>query len=140
MQQGSSVVDQHSSLPEAPAGVTASGAPWLHRRPVRFLLDGLCGALAVMLAYALRFDMEMPRWAHHQNWRWTAILFVLDPLVIFAFGGDRSTWQHFGLRDLRLLGLRLGILNGVMLVISMAVQGRHFMPIGIVLMDLLLVL
>ncbi len=112
--------------------------PWFQRKPVQIVLDAFCGSLALMLAYGLRFDMQLPTWAHHQMAVWAAVLFVLDPLAIVSFRGGRSSWRYFGLRDFRVLAQRLMLLNGCLLLLSFVFGALHFIPFSIVIINLLL--
>ncbi len=84
--------------------------------------------------------MQLPKWGRHQLLLWAPAMFLLDPLAIFLFRGGRSAAQYFGLKDLRTLGQRLAALNAVLFLCSYTLQGRHFMPAGIVVIDLLLML
>ncbi len=114
--------------------------PWFQRKPVQILLDAFCGSLAIMLSYGLRFDMQLPNWAHHQMAVWAGTLFVLNPVAIVMFRGGRSSWRYFGLGDFRALTQRLLLLHAALLMLSLAIGGTRFMPFSIVIMDLLLVL
>jgi FlaA1/EpsC-like NDP-sugar epimerase len=114
--------------------------PLLNRRPVQLFLDGCCASAAVFLTYGLRFNMRIPAWAWSQMWFWAALLFFIDPLVLSTFGGYRSTWQFFGLRDFGNMARRLGALNVVLLLVPLFSPQRHLMPYSIVVVDLFLVL
>ena len=140
MLQGNTSPAQRHAFPLKGSSARISATRLLGRRPVQFLLDGVCGAIAITLAYALRFDMQLPKWGRHQLLLWAPAMFLLDPLAIFLFRGGRSAAQYFGLKDLRTLGQRLAALNAVLFLCSYTLQGRHFMPAGIVVIDLLLML
>jgi len=134
------VNDSSSPDPARRARLWLEGRSWLQNRPAQFLLDGLCGSLAITLAYVFRFDMQLPVWARHQMWIWAAVLFLLDPLAIFVWQGGRSTWQHVGLGDLSSLARRVAALNGLLLIGSLVFKGADFMPLGIVIIDMVLVI
>lgn len=108
------------------------------RRPIQWLLDGICGSVAVLLAFHLRFDLYVPDIQRHSMWLWFGLLFFLTPFVIGVRGGYRSSWQHFGLYDVGMLAVRLGVLSGGIIVAILATPEQHAMPYGVLVMDFLI--
>ena len=109
------------------------------RRPVQWLLDGSLGALAMLLAYMLRFDMQVPSEFLRSMWMWVAVSAVLEPLVLSVGGGYRATWKHFGTRDMARIIRGQAIFLFVLLVGSLA-PGAHWIPLGIAVMQSLIAL
>lgn len=106
--------------------------PLVVHRWVQMALDGLCGAVAVTIAYLLRFDMHIPGGPYRiQVDVWVALLFFLQPLAIGLFGGYLDTWQHFGIRDLGRIASRLAGLSVLLLLMGKASPHLRVMPYGV---------
>ncbi len=109
--------------------------PIVVKRPVQLLLDGCCGALAVLVAYVLRFNLTLPPPVRLSLWAWMGVLFFLHPLVLSAFGGYRSTWQHFSMQDSGRLATRCLGLCFALLVFTYIKPGRHLMPYSVAILE-----
>ena len=109
--------------------------PILIRRQVQLLLDGLGGALAVFLAYQMRFDLHIPDAWVPQMWFWAGVVFVVQPFALWVGGGYRSSWQHSNARDLVKMVLRLAAVSAVMFCLSVfspSSQPHRWMPFGVI--------
>jgi FlaA1/EpsC-like NDP-sugar epimerase len=114
--------------------------PWLIRRPSQWLLDGLCGATSLVLAYLLRFDFAIPQADRLSAQVWAGILFVVTPVAFSLAGGRRATWQFFGHRDFVRLAIRALPITLVMFFLRAFLPGRILVPYSAVVMDYVLVL
>src|SRR5436853_894632 len=81
-------------------GVLASKLPAsVLRRGTQMALDALLCALALLLAYQLRFDGAVPSDHARVMWAWMLMLPVLRPLMLVALGSYEGIWRYFNLRD-----------------------------------------
>lgn len=114
--------------------------PWINQRPTQLFLDGTFAAIAVLSAYILRFDGQVPLEFSRFMWFWTVLLAIAWPTSLAARGGYRATWQHFGTNDLRRLILRALPLSTFLLILRTLTPGKGVIPYTVVLMDLGLML
>ncbi len=110
------------------------------RRPVQIALDAACGALAASLAFLVRFDFHIPAEVLPAMLWSVAFLFLLTPAAISLGGGYRSTWKHFGARDVGRLALRLSLLSAMLLAVAVFGPSRHLLPFGVTAIQLMLAL
>ena len=113
--------------------------PFVVRRQMQWVLDGLLGSLSMLLAYQLRFDMGVPASFRSQMWTWVAAMVVLEPVAMSLGGGYRSTWKHFGARDVGRMTLRQGAVLAVLLA-GVVPHGLHWIPVGVALIQALVAL
>jgi FlaA1/EpsC-like NDP-sugar epimerase len=110
--------------------------PLLIHRFTQHLLDGVCGAIAIMLAYSLRFDFNVPLHERPLMWAWAELLFVATPVALSALGEYRATWGCFGLRDFLRLTYRASSLNLILLLAQASTSsGQSVIPYGVVIVD-----
>jgi FlaA1/EpsC-like NDP-sugar epimerase len=114
--------------------------PWLIRRPTQWLLDGICGSVAVVLAYLLRFDFTIPQPVRIAALAWAAVLFVATPIAFSLAGGRRATWQFFGHRDFLRLTARALPITLIIIILRAFLPGHAFVPYSVAVMDYVLVL
>jgi FlaA1/EpsC-like NDP-sugar epimerase len=110
--------------------------PILIHRFTQYLLDGLCGVIAIVLAYSLRFDFNVPIQERPLMWAWAELLFVATPLALSALGEYRATWGCFGVRDLLRLTYRASVLNLILfLAHGLTSPRQNVIPYGVVIVD-----
>ena len=114
--------------------------PWLIRRPTQWILDGICGATAILLAYLFRFDFAIPQPEWLVALTWAGVLFVVTPVAFSIAGGRRATWQFFGHRDFARLAIRALPISLVMILLRAFVSGRWLVPYSVAVMGYVLVL
>ena len=114
--------------------------PWINQRPTQLLLDGTFAAIALLGAYILRFDGQVPLEFSRFMWFWAVMLALAWPIALATRGGYRATWQHFGTNDLRRLVLRALPLSAFLLIVRALTPGKGVIPYTVVLMDLGLML
>jgi len=120
------------------------------RMPERFFtrgnqlaLDAAACAVALFLAFQLRFDGAVPPSQRVLMWSWLLLLPVIRPLVTWALGGYERIWRFFNLHDA--LGLALIALPPTLFLLALRyVFARKLwagaIPGGVVLIELLLFL
>jgi len=68
-------------------------------RANQLVIDGLLSALSLWVAYALRFDGDIPTKMLATLWAWTLLLPLLRPALMYATGGYDRIWRYFSMRD-----------------------------------------
>lgn len=93
---------------------------YFYNRINQYLLDAACSALAMYVAFQLRFDGDVPVQLQRSMWMWMVGFAAMRPLAMRLTNAYRTIWRYFGLRDcphfflssavptLVLLALRLG--------------------------------
>jgi FlaA1/EpsC-like NDP-sugar epimerase len=109
--------------------------PWLVHIQTKWLLDGLSGALSIVLAYGLRFDMNVPTLGRNTMWAWAVLLFFVTPLVLSVAGGYRVTWQFFGARDFTRLALRAIPISIALAIVRTFTPAYAFVPYSVIFID-----
>ncbi len=111
----------------------------LFNRLTQLLLDSGAAALALFLAFQLRFDGSVPLRYRSIMWAWLALIAVLRPVCIWSLGAYASIWRYFNLRDLFQLSLGASLPSLVSLF-ARIVLAKKFpilgIPISVVLIDL----
>ncbi|MDQ2833594.1 MAG: polysaccharide biosynthesis protein [Acidobacteriota bacterium] len=107
--------------------------PWLIHRRTQCAIDACASGAAVLIAYLLRFDGSVPAANRAPMFTWMTILFLVHPTVIISTRGYKATWQHFGLRDIRSLLLRVGPVAIALLATRAILRSREAMPYTVVL-------
>jgi UDP-N-acetylglucosamine 4,6-dehydratase len=111
----------------------------LFNRLTQLLLDSGAAALALFLAFELRFDGTVPLRYRSIMWTWLAAIAVLRPVCIWCLGAYASIWRYFNLRDLFQLSLGAALPSLVSLFARIALAKKFpilGIPISIVLIDL----
>ena len=91
-------------------------APSFISRPTQLLLDAGAAALAVLAAYSLRFDFEIPAPQRFGMWIWLIFIAVAHPAVLLLTRGYNSTWRYFSFQDaLRLAYRSLAVTSGLLI-------------------------
>jgi FlaA1/EpsC-like NDP-sugar epimerase len=108
--------------------------PWLIHRRTQWLLDGFCGAVAILLAYSLRFDFAIPVSEQPYMSLWAGTLFVLTPIAFSVAGGYRATWQFFGHKDFLNLAARALPIGLVLLIGRVLTPNRVLIPFSVAIM------
>lgn len=114
--------------------------PWLFRRTTQWILDGISGAVAILLAFLFRFDFAIPQPELLVALIWAGVLFVATPLAFSVAGGRRATWQFFGHRDFARLAIRALPITLVMILLRAVLSGHGLVPYSVVVMEFVLVL
>ena len=72
-------------------------------RGVQMVLDACLCAIALYLAFQLRFDSAVPHSYRVVMWTWILGLALARPLVMLALGGYSGIWRYFNLHDATVL-------------------------------------
>lgn len=115
-------------------GVGRGLRPLVNRRSTQLFLDGCSAISAVLSAYVLRFDGNVSAEFIGFMWLWTAVFAVAWPSMLAIRGGYRSTWQHFGINDLRRMVLRALPLCAFLLIVRALTPGRGVIPYTVILL------
>ena len=80
------------------------------RSTMAFLHDLFAVALAWVLAYLLRFNLELQTGFQHEMWRTMVLIVPLQGLVFWRLGLYRGRWRYASINDLRriLMAVLLG--------------------------------
>jgi len=109
---------------------------WFFHGYVRVLLDGLTAAIAMIDAYALRFDFHIEPKMQHSMWTWLCVAAVLRPLSLhLTRGGYQSTWRFFDVRDALALGLRSLPVTLLLLLMRWWVPGVPIVPYSVLILE-----
>jgi len=93
-----------TTMPRRLGNVIGSVPAWVFSRGVQLLLDGVIAAVAMILAFLLRFEFNIRPAEAHKIWLWIPIIALLRPLILLALNGYDAPWRFFHLRDqIRLL-------------------------------------
>jgi UDP-N-acetylglucosamine 4,6-dehydratase len=68
-------------------------------RTTQFTIDAIACAIALYLAYQLRFDSAVPPVHRSVMWAWMLVLPVIRPALMWALGGYDRIWRYFNLHD-----------------------------------------
>ena len=72
-------------------------------RGTQMVLDAALCALALYLAFQLRFDGAVPHEYRVVMWTWVLALALARPLVLLVLGGYHGIWRYFNLHDAMVL-------------------------------------
>lgn len=72
---------------------------YFYNRTNQQILDAACGALAVYVAFQLRFDSDVPLPLQRSMWLWMIGFAAMRPLAMRLTNAYRTVWRYFGLRD-----------------------------------------
>src|SRR5271167_4984044 len=109
---------------------------WLLHGYVRILLDALTAALAMVDAYALRFDFHIEPKMQHSMWTWLCVVVVLRPLSLhLTRDGYQSTWRFFDIRDALRLALRSLPVTIALLLVRWCIPGVPIVPYSVLILE-----
>jgi len=114
---------------------------WIFHRNVQTLLDALTAAIAMIDAYALRFDFDIPPKMQHSMWIWLCVLTFLRPLSLrLTRSGYQSTWRFFNVGDGLRLALRSVPVTIFLLLMRWLVPGIPVVPYSVLIMEFIIFL
>jgi len=109
---------------------------WLLHGYVRVLLDGLTAAIAMVGAYALRFDFHIEPKMQHSMWTWLSVVVVLRPLSLhLTRSGYQATWRFFDIQDGLTLTLRSLPVTILLLLVRWCVPGVPIVPYSVLILE-----
>jgi FlaA1/EpsC-like NDP-sugar epimerase len=109
---------------------------WLLHGYVRVLLDGLTAAIAMINAYALRFDFHIEPKMQRSMWTWLCVVAVLRPLSLhLSRDGYQATWRFFDVRDGLALALRSLPVTIFLLLVRWCVPGVPIVPYSVLILE-----
>lgn len=109
---------------------------WVFHGYVRVILDGLTAAIAMIDAYALRFDFHIASKMQQSMWTWVCVVAILRPLSLYVTrGGYHSVWRFFGVRDALALGLRSLPVTVLLLLVRWCIPGVPVVPYSILILE-----
>ena len=109
---------------------------WLLHGYVRILLDALTAAIAMIDAYALRFDFHIEPKMQHSMWTWLCVVVILRPLSLHLTpGGYQATWRFFDIRDSLRLALRSLPVTVFLLLVRWSIPGVPVVPYSVLILE-----
>jgi len=109
---------------------------WVFHGYIRVILDGLTAAIAMIDAYALRFDFHIEPTMRHSMWTWVCVVAILRPLSLhLARDGYQSTWRFFDVKDGLALGLRSLPVTFLLLLVRWGVHQAPIVPYSILILE-----
>jgi len=109
---------------------------WIFHRNIQILLDALTAAIAMIHAYALRFDFQIPPKMQLSMWTWLCVGVFLRPSTLLLTRGYRSTWRFFDVRDGLYLALRSLPVTIALLLVRWLVSGVPVVPYSVLILEL----
>jgi dTDP-4-amino-4,6-dideoxygalactose transaminase len=97
------------------------------------------GSLSLALAYALRFDFEIPAAYSEQCLFLLPIIAAIKVIVFYLLGGHKVFWRYATLRDF-LLGVTFSAICSVLLLLQYFVATSLYVPRGVIALDFLITL
>lgn len=110
----------------------------LFHRGVQLLLDSGAAALALFVAFQLRFDGAVPSRYRAIMLTWMVTIALMRPFTIWASGAYSIIWRYFNLRDMFLLSVSSAIPTGLLLFVRIVLarpKSVLSIPLSIVLID-----
>jgi FlaA1/EpsC-like NDP-sugar epimerase len=109
---------------------------WIFHGYVRVILDGLTAAIAMIVAYSLRFDFHIGPKMQHSMWVWLSVVAVLRPLSLHVSrSGYQETWRFFDVRDGLVLVLRSLPVTILLLLVRWWVPGVPIVPYSVLILE-----
>ena len=109
---------------------------WLLHGYVRVLLDGFTAAIAMITAYALRFDFHIEPKMQRSMWTWLCVVAVLRPLSLhLTRDGYQATWRFFDIRDALNLALRSLPVTIFLLLVRWSIPGVPIVPYSVLILE-----
>jgi FlaA1/EpsC-like NDP-sugar epimerase len=110
---------------------------WLLQGYIRVLLDGLTAAIAMFIAYALRFDFQVEPSMRRGMWVWLCTVAFLRPLSLYVTrDGYQTTWRFFDVHDGMMLALRSLLVTIMLLIVRWSVPGVPIVPYSVLILEL----
>jgi len=100
-------------------------------------IDGGLSALALLLAYQLRFDGAVPASDRSTMHAWMVILPLLRPLLMWAVGVYRITWRYFAFHDAGRLSIGALLSTLILVIFRFAphLPSNLAVPISVIVME-----
>ena len=109
---------------------------WIFHGYVRVLLDGITAAIAMIIAYMLRFDFDVGPKMQHSMWTWLCVVVVLRPLSLnMTRDGYHATWRFFAMRDALVLALRSLPVTILLLLVRWWVPNVPVVPYSVLILE-----
>jgi len=113
-----------------------AGASWFLRVYARIVLDALAAAIAMIDAYALRFDFHVEPKMQHSMWTWLSVVVLLRPLsLLLTRSGYRTAWRFFEVRDGLVLALRSLPVTLLLLLIRWSAPRAPIVPYSVLVLE-----
>jgi FlaA1/EpsC-like NDP-sugar epimerase len=120
-------------------GIAVNRLPqWTFSRTVQFAIDAVLTAFAIVTAFAIRFDGNIPAVHVPHLWLLLAALPILRALTIRLMRGHRMVWRYFSLRDEMLLVASALPCTLLLLVIRYTLAPEFWfaqIPAGVILIE-----
>ena len=112
--------------------------PWFFSRGLQLAIDTVLAAIAIRIAFEIRFDWNIP--VSHQPilWAWTILVPLIRPITIRYFGGHLVVWRYFGMHDALTLVTAALPCTVLMAVMRLVFASHHWwaqVPIGVILIE-----
>jgi len=109
---------------------------WLLHGYIRVLLDAFTAAIAMIDAYALRFDFHIEPKMQHSMWTWLCVVVIVRPLSLhLSPGGYQATWRFFDIRDALRLALRSLPVTIALLLVRWCIPGVPIVPYSVLILE-----
>jgi len=109
---------------------------WIFHGYVRVILDGVTAAIAMISAYMLRFDFDIPLKMRQSMWTWLCVVVALRPLALHVTrDGYHATWRFFAMRDGLALALRSIPVTVLLLLVRWWVPGVPVVPYSVLILE-----
>jgi FlaA1/EpsC-like NDP-sugar epimerase len=108
---------------------------WIFHRNVQIALDGVTAAIALIVAYELRFDFQIPLIQRGTMWMWIYMFVILRPATLLFTRGYRGTWRFFNLGDALYLALRSLPVTMVVLLTRAFIHRYVVIPYSILIIE-----
>ncbi|MGH9524928.1 MAG: polysaccharide biosynthesis protein [Terriglobales bacterium] len=111
---------------------------WVFTRGLQLAIDTVVAAVAIRIAFEIRFDWNIP--VSHQPilWAWTLLVPLIRPITIRYFGGHLVVWRYFGMHDALTLvtaALPCTVLMGLLRLSFASRLWWAQVPIGVILVE-----
>lgn len=121
-----------------PAIIVQNRLPaWFFARSMKIGIDASLTAVAMYVAYQLRFDAAVPAADRKTMYLWMLLLPVLRPALMWVAGAYEITWRYFSFQDA--IGLAFGALSSsaVLLVLRLFLSRvpRAANPISVIVIE-----
>src|SRR5438270_1339157 len=110
----------------------------IKHRGTQIAIDSMAAAAAVVTAYQLRFDFNLPANYARGMWFWTVAMAILRPAALRIFTGYKSIWRFLRLQDL--MNLAFASLPASLLLLTLRLSMRQVswiadVPRGVVALE-----